>query len=99
MRFLSWLDGLKPDSSPRRTKRGEVRGPRPDGANVVFADGSVHFLNASIDIRVFARLVTRAGIELSDFPSVLSDNPTALFRFFPTEDKLIQRFHVQLLEL
>jgi prepilin-type processing-associated H-X9-DG protein len=33
----------------------------PGGANVVFADGSVHFLNAGIDIRVFARLVTRAG--------------------------------------
>jgi Calx-beta domain/FG-GAP-like repeat len=28
MRFLSWLDGLKLDSSRRRTKRGEARGPR-----------------------------------------------------------------------
>jgi prepilin-type N-terminal cleavage/methylation domain-containing protein/prepilin-type processing-associated H-X9-DG protein len=34
------------------------------GANAVFADGSVHFLMATIDIRVFARLVTRAGDEV-----------------------------------
>ena len=34
------------------------------GANAVFADGSVHFLKATIDIRAFARLVTRAGGEV-----------------------------------
>src|SRR5947209_17241953 len=36
MRFLSWLDGLKLDSSRRRTKRGEARGPRrqPAGAKL-----------------------------------------------------------------
>jgi hypothetical protein len=28
MRFLSWLDGLKPVSSRRRTKRGQPRSPR-----------------------------------------------------------------------
>ena len=28
MRFLSWLDGLKLDSSRRRTKRGQPRSPR-----------------------------------------------------------------------
>jgi type II secretory pathway pseudopilin PulG len=42
----------------------------PAGASAVFADGSVHFLKASISIRVFARLVTRAGGEVvstSDF--------------------------------
>jgi hypothetical protein len=36
----------------------------------VFADGSVRFLNESIDIRVFAALVTRYGGEVvteSDF--------------------------------
>jgi hypothetical protein len=27
----------------------------------VFADGSVHFLKAGMDIRILARLVTRAG--------------------------------------
>jgi prepilin-type N-terminal cleavage/methylation domain-containing protein/prepilin-type processing-associated H-X9-DG protein len=36
----------------------------PGGANVAFADGSVRFLKAAIDIRVFARLVTRAGGEV-----------------------------------
>jgi prepilin-type N-terminal cleavage/methylation domain-containing protein/prepilin-type processing-associated H-X9-DG protein len=35
----------------------------PGGANAVFADGSVHFLKASIRMRVFASLVTRAGGE------------------------------------
>jgi prepilin-type processing-associated H-X9-DG protein len=33
------------------------------GANSVFADGSVHFLAARIDIRVFAAIITRAGEE------------------------------------
>ena len=28
MRFLTWLNGLKPDSSPRRTKRGPPHSPR-----------------------------------------------------------------------
>src|SRR5262249_42584588 len=36
----------------------------PGGANVLFADGSVHFLNATIDIRILARLITRAGGEV-----------------------------------
>jgi prepilin-type processing-associated H-X9-DG protein len=34
------------------------------GANVLFADGSGHFLRAGIDIRVLARLATRAGGEV-----------------------------------
>jgi prepilin-type processing-associated H-X9-DG protein len=40
------------------------------GANAAFADGSVHFLGASIDINVLVKLVTRAGGEVvsgSDF--------------------------------
>jgi prepilin-type processing-associated H-X9-DG protein len=45
------------------TNDREVYSFHPDGANTVFADGSVHFLRASIDIRIFARLVTRAGGE------------------------------------
>jgi prepilin-type processing-associated H-X9-DG protein len=46
----------------------EIYGFHPSGANSVFADGSVHFLKAGMDIRVLARLVTRAGGE------VVSDN-------------------------
>ena len=34
------------------------------GANAVFADGSVHFLRASMSIRVLAALATRAGGEV-----------------------------------
>jgi prepilin-type processing-associated H-X9-DG protein len=34
------------------------------GANFLFADGSVHFLPAAIDIRVLAGLATRAGGEV-----------------------------------
>jgi len=34
------------------------------GANFTFGDGSVHFINDTIDIRVFARLATRAGNEV-----------------------------------
>jgi prepilin-type N-terminal cleavage/methylation domain-containing protein/prepilin-type processing-associated H-X9-DG protein len=46
------------------TNDREVYSFHPGGANAVFADGSVHFLKATIDIRVFARLVTRAGGEV-----------------------------------
>jgi type II secretory pathway pseudopilin PulG len=45
------------------TNNREVYGFHPSGANTVFVDCSVHFLNASTDIRVFAGLVTRAGGE------------------------------------
>ena len=46
------------------TNDREVYSFHPGGANAVFADGSVHFLKASIDIRIFAHLVTRAGGEV-----------------------------------
>lgn len=46
------------------TNDREVYSFHPGGANTVFSDGSVRFLNASMDIRVFARLVTRAGGEV-----------------------------------
>jgi prepilin-type processing-associated H-X9-DG protein/prepilin-type N-terminal cleavage/methylation domain-containing protein len=36
----------------------------PGGANFLFADGSVRFLHAGIDIRVLAALATRAGGEV-----------------------------------
>jgi prepilin-type processing-associated H-X9-DG protein len=46
------------------TNDREVYGFHPGGANAVFAGGHVRFLKATIDIRVFARLVTRAGGEI-----------------------------------
>jgi len=36
----------------------------PAGANILFGDGSVHFVNENVDIRTFARLVTRNGNEV-----------------------------------
>jgi prepilin-type processing-associated H-X9-DG protein len=38
------------------------------GANHVFADGSVHFIKQSMDIRIFVKLLTRAGGDIvTDF--------------------------------
>jgi prepilin-type N-terminal cleavage/methylation domain-containing protein/prepilin-type processing-associated H-X9-DG protein len=39
------------------------------GANAAFADGSVHFLSASIDIRALVALITRAGGETDSSPN------------------------------
>ena len=50
------------------TNDREVYSFHPGGANAVFADGSVHFLKADMDIRIFARLVTRAGGEVVTIP-------------------------------
>jgi prepilin-type N-terminal cleavage/methylation domain-containing protein/prepilin-type processing-associated H-X9-DG protein len=44
---------------------GEAYSFHPGGANFVFGDGSVRFLSEAIDIREFARLVTRAGGEVA----------------------------------
>ena len=46
------------------TNDHEVYSFHPGGANAVFADGSVRFLKASLDMRMFARLATRAGGEV-----------------------------------
>jgi prepilin-type N-terminal cleavage/methylation domain-containing protein/prepilin-type processing-associated H-X9-DG protein len=46
------------------TNDREVYSFHTGGANAVFADGSVHFLKAGMDMRIFARLVTRAGGEV-----------------------------------
>jgi prepilin-type processing-associated H-X9-DG protein len=46
------------------TNDREVYGFHPGGATVGLADGSVRFLRAGLDIRVFACLVTRAGGEV-----------------------------------
>jgi prepilin-type N-terminal cleavage/methylation domain-containing protein/prepilin-type processing-associated H-X9-DG protein len=69
-RNLLWGRGASPDGTAffgpcavNCTNDREVYGFHPSGANVVFADGSVHLLRAEIEIRVFAALVTRAGGE------------------------------------
>jgi prepilin-type N-terminal cleavage/methylation domain-containing protein/prepilin-type processing-associated H-X9-DG protein len=46
------------------TNDREVYSFHPAGANAVFADGSVHFLNAAMSIRILAALITRAGGEV-----------------------------------
>jgi prepilin-type N-terminal cleavage/methylation domain-containing protein/prepilin-type processing-associated H-X9-DG protein len=43
---------------------GEAYAFHPSGANAVFADGSVRFLRAGMDVRVLAGLITRAGGEV-----------------------------------
>jgi prepilin-type processing-associated H-X9-DG protein len=50
------------------TNDREVYSFHAGGANAVFADGSVHFLQAATDIRLLARLVTRAGEEVATDP-------------------------------
>jgi prepilin-type N-terminal cleavage/methylation domain-containing protein/prepilin-type processing-associated H-X9-DG protein len=68
---LTFGQGSSPDGAKKPgpcaincTNDREVYSFHPGGANAVFADGSVHFLKASMDIRLFARLVTRAGGEV-----------------------------------
>jgi prepilin-type N-terminal cleavage/methylation domain-containing protein/prepilin-type processing-associated H-X9-DG protein len=46
------------------TNDKEVYSFHPDGANVLFADGSVHFIRSSITIANMAALITRSGGEL-----------------------------------
>jgi prepilin-type N-terminal cleavage/methylation domain-containing protein/prepilin-type processing-associated H-X9-DG protein len=72
---LTLGEGSTPDGATKPgpcaincTNDREVYSFHPGGANAVFADGSVHFLKAGIDIRLFARLVTRAGGEVGTFP-------------------------------
>lgn len=43
---------------------GETFSFHSGGANAVFGDGAVHFLSGGIDIRVFAKMVTRCGDEV-----------------------------------
>lgn len=59
-----------PDPYYGRNGTGAIYAFHPDGANVAFADGSIHFLNKKLDIRILGRLVTRAsgeGVTANDF--------------------------------
>src|SRR5262249_33337738 len=70
---LIW-GGSTPHDSPlwpcaiNCTNQREVYSFHPGGANAVFADGSVCFLNERISIRLLAALVTRAGSEVVSVP-------------------------------
>jgi prepilin-type N-terminal cleavage/methylation domain-containing protein/prepilin-type processing-associated H-X9-DG protein len=68
---LILFQGSTPDGTTRPgpcaidcTNQQEPYGFHPNGINAVFADGAMHWLRADIDIRIFARLVTRAGDEV-----------------------------------
>jgi len=73
-RGLLWGRGATPDGTGfygtcavNCTNDREIYSFHPGGANAVFADGSVHFLQAALNIRILASLITRAGGErLSD---------------------------------
>jgi|GEM_PF-82979 len=52
-----------PDPVYAEMGSGEVYGFHPNGANVLFGDGSVRLVSENIRIREFAALVTRAGGE------------------------------------
>jgi prepilin-type processing-associated H-X9-DG protein len=72
---LILFQGSTPDGATRPgpcaincTNYNEPYSFHPAGMNAVFADGSVHLLPADMDIRIFARLVTRAGEEVAEIP-------------------------------
>jgi prepilin-type N-terminal cleavage/methylation domain-containing protein/prepilin-type processing-associated H-X9-DG protein len=64
------IDGSYPDGtvpgpcSMNCTNNSEVYSFHTSGANMVFADGSVHFINANISLCNLAKLVTRGGGEV-----------------------------------
>jgi prepilin-type N-terminal cleavage/methylation domain-containing protein/prepilin-type processing-associated H-X9-DG protein len=64
------LDGATPhgdipgDCPMNCTNNSEIYSFHTDGANLVFADGSVRFVRQSIDLCTLAKLITRAGGEI-----------------------------------
>jgi prepilin-type N-terminal cleavage/methylation domain-containing protein/prepilin-type processing-associated H-X9-DG protein len=72
---LTFGQGSSPDGSTQPgpcaincTNNREVYSFHPGGANTAFVDGSIQFLKANIDIRIFARLATCAGGEVATIP-------------------------------
>ena len=70
-RNLLWGRGASPDGSTffgpcavNCTNARELYSFHSGGANAAFADGSVRLLSDIVDIRIFARLITRAGGEV-----------------------------------
>lgn len=65
------LDGLRVPGpcAVNCTNNNEIYGFHPGGAMGVAGDGSVHFISELVNIRIVARLITRAGNEL------IEDNP------------------------
>jgi prepilin-type N-terminal cleavage/methylation domain-containing protein/prepilin-type processing-associated H-X9-DG protein len=68
-----WINGLNLFDVSCPINQGPIYDPdihsdHPGGANGLFADGAVHFLRASLDLRTLAAIVTRAGGEtVTDF--------------------------------
>ncbi len=65
------LEGSSPDGTKQPgpcalncTNNGEVYAFHTGGANATFVDGHVQFLKVGMDIRIMARLITRAGGEV-----------------------------------
>lgn len=62
-RVLPWINAEPPTDA---WNSDEMRSDHPGGAHGLLCDGSVHFLSAEIDFRVFMALATRDGGETVD---------------------------------
>lgn len=62
----SSVRGLDPARTPYVGKGRQFGGLHAGGCNVLFADGSVHFVREPVDTRMFERLATIAGGETGD---------------------------------
>jgi len=66
-----WLEGCGPECSFTMNKRNdnEPYSFHREGANFLFADGHVRFLNESISLTLLAALVTMSAGEVENFPN------------------------------